>query len=90
MRQGCAKEWELVEAVGIEPTSEKRVTQASTCVAFFFDLAAGPGKKAPDSAASLTHFLGLQHKADRNPRSAKVGAPPAATDQAGGRRVTAV
>ena len=34
----CAMEWsgasKLVEAVGIEPTSEERVGEASTCVAF--------------------------------------------------------
>jgi len=26
----------MVEAVGVEPTSGKRVSEASTCVAFYF------------------------------------------------------
>jgi hypothetical protein len=33
-----AKDW-MVEAVGVEPTSGKRVSEASTCVAFYLNLA---------------------------------------------------
>lgn len=41
----------MVEAVGIEPTSEKRVTKATTCVAVFRNFAVGRGEDGtPDTS----------------------------------------
>jgi len=78
----------LVEAVGIEPTSEKRVSKASTCIAFFFLLSPlHRRRRQPVKGPALLKFLRLRHKADRNPRSTIVVAPPEAVDQAAGRHV---
>jgi len=37
----------MVEAVGIEPTSEKRTTEASTCLVYVLSFPKGPHKHGP-------------------------------------------
>jgi hypothetical protein len=47
------KKREMVEVVGVEPTSGKRVPAASTCVSFYLNLISGFRKKTPGPETSL-------------------------------------
>lgn len=67
-RTGLAEQG-MVEAVGIEPTSEDRVPEASTCVAFVWSLAPAFWKKASDAGASIVLTIPPRYGANRGVHS---------------------